>query len=46
MCKDLNINEDVLRERLRGNTCGIVGNEALHYTYDVERAIRGLPQLD
>jgi hypothetical protein len=46
MCKELNINEDKLTEWLNGQTCGLVGGEAMIYPWDIERFIRNLPVID
>lgn len=46
MCKELNINEDMLNEFMRGQTMGMVGGEGVVYASDIKRFIRGLPVID
>lgn len=46
MCKELDINEEKLREYLRGQTCALVGNEPLIYSWDIERFLNNLPVID
>jgi hypothetical protein len=46
MCKELNINEDSLRDFLVGQTTGVVGDVPMVYPWDIKRFINGLPNLD
>lgn len=46
LCKELNINEEKLMGWLRGQTCGLVGNEVMIYPWDIERFVNNLPVID
>lgn len=46
LCKDLNINEDRLREFLNGQTTALIGGEPVIYVEDIIRFVKGLPVID
>lgn len=46
MCKELEINEDLLHEYLNGQTMGLIGGESLIYVDDIVRFIKRLPVID
>jgi len=46
MCKEAKISYPKLMKFMRGQTCGIVGNEPLIYSWDIKRFINNLPVTD
>lgn len=46
LCKELGVKKSDLNKWLVGQTCGVVGGEALIYPWDLKRFIRGLPVVD
>lgn len=44
--KELGLSEKKYRKWANGQTCAIVGNEVVHYPWDIEAFIKGLAPLD
>ena len=45
LLKELGLRRDLFDEFMRGQTVGLVGNQAIYYTWDIEKFVRNSNRL-